>query len=245
MTQGRFVADVDNFSKVVELHPTMYAIAKICIMMHVYCQLLPEDAGLQTHLKEAPKKEAPSQPQDGIQRIEQVKVKKLNSTTITELSQETNTLDLFNEFPTTKIAHYLKIAQFTNTHDLQTARARLLIGTGKGMIKLGEALATHRKENDYPPDAVLSHEVSEARKKVIEKVMHDKFAKMEADYRAYHEKADTFHGDMPTALHPPEAKDKDKEKKAKDKKRRIPAKWWMLHTTTLSKYRGMAKSKLN
>ena len=125
MTQGRFVADVEIFSRVVELHPVKYAIPNICIMMHVYCQLLPENACSSP---------APSQ----------VKVKKLKKATIMELSQETNLLDSFNEFVLAIFRHYLCR---TNT-DCLTAGSRLLIACGKLMNKVGEALATHRKVNN-------------------------------------------------------------------------------------------------
>ena len=82
--------------------------------------------------------------------------------------------------------HYKPAADNTavESTDLLTARAKVLIACGKGLMKVGDALSKHSMESPDPRTAIKTAEQSLAREKVIGKVMKDRFYRIEQDFAA-------------------------------------------------------------
>ena len=191
MTHGRFSADVKNFSRVAALHPVRWSVPKICILMYLYCQLICDEPASSQALVAS----------SGY-LYERVKVKAISKATIFELSDEPTLLDTFTKFCVQMCKHYTGMSlQLTDgSADLLTAQSNMLIACGKGMIKVGTALAKHTAMSANPGGARKHANNSIDREKIIAKVMKDRLSRTEAKLRRDHETAGTFRNtEMPPA----------------------------------------------
>ena len=134
---------------------------------------------------------------------ERVKVKAISKATIVELSDEPTLLDTFTKFCVQMCKHYTGMSlQLTDgSADLLTAQSNMLVACGKGMIKVGTALAKHTALAKNTAMSARKHANNSIdREKIIAEVMKDRLSRTEAKLRRDHETAGTFRNtEMPPA----------------------------------------------
>ena len=157
MTQGRYKAEIVNYKTVASLHlGDKFSIPKICLVLAIYCQFLSASCTDKASSQSGSK-------------FEQLHVKKISSSAVKELSKEHELLEEFGAFPGEIFKNYESKGneEKQDSGDYTSARAWVLINCGRTLIKVGEKLAQHVKENPLGKSGIPTPEQTSARQKVV------------------------------------------------------------------------------